>query len=404
MLPSYGEGPSGFDESVNIALSTTVIQRGKSGVAQYVFALVRALLPHAGDHRFTLFVLEEDRPLLEFAAGAMTLVPVAEKYRPPVKNIWWHQTVLPGLLRDRQIDVCHVPSYRRMLWPKACALVASIHDLAQFHLAGKYDRARMFYGRTVARQLARRQDAIIASSQNTARDIEKFFGIPVARQHVMLLGVDHGRFQPGDHAVAKQLVAQHWQLAHPFFLFVSRLEHPAKNHVRLIEAFQQFKTATNSDWHLVLVGGDWDGAEAIHAAAAESPVAGDIRFLGFVDDALLPALYQAAEALVYPSLFEGFGFPPVEAMACGCPVISSARGALAEVVADAADIVDPLDVSAIAAALQRVATDSAHCDRLRAAGFRNAQRFDWQRYAEAVLGIYEAAAARRKIAHRGRRE
>jgi glycosyltransferase involved in cell wall biosynthesis len=387
---------------VNVALSTTVIQRGKTGVAQYVFALVRALLPHASEHRFTLFVLEEDRPLLEFAVGAMMFVPVAEKYRSAVRNIWWHQAVLPGLLRERQIDVCHVPSYRRLLWPKPCALVATIHDLAPFHVAGKYDWARMFYGRKVARQLARRQDAIIADSQSTARDIEQFFGIPVARQHVIHLGIDHGRFQPGDHAAAKQQAAERWQLAHPFFLYVSRLEHPAKNHVRLLEAFNQFKTATNSDWQLALAGSDWRGAEAIHAAAAQSPFAGDIRFLGFVDDAMLPALYRAADALVYPSLFEGFGFPPLEAMACGCPVISSARGSLAEVVADAADIVDPLDVSAIAAALHRVAADAGHCARLRAAGFRNAQRFNWQHHAEVVLGVYEGVVARRKIARGGR--
>ena len=383
---------------MNIALSTTVIQRGKTGVAQYVFALVRALLPHAGDHRFTLFVLEEDRPFFEFVAGAMTLAPVAEKYRPAMKNIWWHQTLLPGLLRERQIDVLHVPSYRRMLWPKPCALVATIHDLAQFHVAGKYDWARMFYGRVVARRLAQRQDAIIAVSQNTARDIEQFFGIPVARQHVILNGLDHNRFQPGDRAAAKQQATECWQLAHPFFVYVSRLEHPAKNHVRLIEAFNQFKRATNSDWQLVLVGGDWRGADAIHAAAAESPFAGDIRFLGFIDDAAVPALYRAADAMVYPSLFEGFGFPPLEAMACGCPVISSERGSLAEVVGDAADIVDPLNISAIAAALRRVATDADHRDRLRIAGFRNVQRFNWQRHAETVLGVYEAAVARRKIA------
>ena len=381
---------------MKIALSTTAIERGKTGVAQYVFGLVRALLPHAGDHRFTLFVLEEDRPLLEFAAGAMTLAPVAEKYRYAVKNIWWHQTVLPGLLREWQIDVCHVPSYRRLLWPKPCALVATIHDLAPFHVAGKYDWARMFYARSVVRQLARRQDAIVADSQSTARDIEQFFGIPVARQHVIHLGIDHDRFEPGDQAAAKQQAAQRWQLAHPFFLYVSRLEHPAKNHVRLIEAFNHFKTVANSDWQLVLVGSDWHGAEVIHAAAQQSPFGGDIRFLGFVDDAALPTLYRAADALVYPSLFEGFGFPPLEAMACGCPVISSARGSLAEVVADAADIVDPLDIAAIAAALHRVATDAGHCARLRVAGFRNAQRFNWQRYAEAVLGVYEAVVARRQ--------
>jgi len=382
---------------LNIAISTTAIERGKTGVAQYVFALVRAFLPYAGDHRFAVYVLEEDRPLLEFAAGAMTLVPVAEKYRSAVRNIWWHQTVLPGLLREWQIDVCHVPTYRRLMWPKPCALVGTIHDLAPFHVPGKYDWARMFYGRKVARQLARRQDAIIADSRSTARDIERFFGIPLAWQHVIHLGIDHGRFQPGDRAAAKQQAAERWRLARPFFLYVSRLEHPAKNHVRLIEAFNQFKRATNSDWQLVLVGSDyWHGAEAIHAAAAISPCARDIRFLGFIDDAALPVLYRAAEALVYPSLFEGFGFPPLEAMACGCPVISSACGSLAEVVADAADTVDPLNVSAIVGALRRVVTDAGHCDRLRAAGFRNAQRFNWQRTAEAVLGVYEAVVARRK--------
>jgi len=381
-----------------------MIERGKTGEAQAVFGLVRALLPQATEHRFTLFVLEEDRPLFEFAASAMTLAPVAEKYRYALRNIGWHQTVLPVLVRERQIDVLHVPSYRRLLWPKPCALVGTIHDLAPFRVAGKYDRARMFYGRTVVRQLAQRQDAIIASSQSTARDIEQFFGIPVARQHLIHLGIDHHRFKPGDRGAAKQQAAQRWQLARPFFVYVSRLEHHAKNHVRLIEAFSHFKTTTNCDWQLVLAGADCRGAEVIHAAALESPFARDIRFLGFVDDAALPALYRAADALVYPSLFEGFGLPPVEAMACGCPVISSARGSLAEVVADAADLVDPFDVSAIAAALDRVATDASRRDRLRAAGLRNAQRFNWQRYAEAVRGVYEAAVARRKIAHGSRRE
>jgi glycosyltransferase involved in cell wall biosynthesis len=380
---------------MNVAYSAAFIQGGKSGDAPYVFATVRALLPHSSRHQFTLFVMEGDRPLLEFAAGAMTLVPVAEKYRPPLRNIWWHQTVLPGLLRERRIDVLHVPTYRRMLWPKPCALVATIHDLAQFHVPGKYDWARMIYGRNVARQLARRQDAIIAISSSTARDIEQFFGIPVRRQHVILDGIDHGRFQPGDQAAAKQQAAERWQLVRPFFLYVSRLEHPAKNHVRLIAAFDQFKTATHSDWQLALAGGAWRGAEAIHAAADASPNARDIRFLGYIDDAALPALYRAADALVYPSLFEGFGLPPAEAMACGCPVISSARGGLAEVVADAADIVDPLDISSMASALRRVASDAGHRDRLRAAGFPNAQRFSWQRHVEAMLGVYESVVTAR---------
>jgi hypothetical protein len=135
---------------MNIGLSTSVMQRGRSGVAQYVLALVRALLPSAGRHRFTLFVLEEDWPLLAFASPAMELVAVPERFRPPLRDIFWHQAALPRLAARHALDVLHVPSYRRMLRAAPCALVATIHDLAPFHVAGKYDWARMFYGRVVA--------------------------------------------------------------------------------------------------------------------------------------------------------------------------------------------------------------------------------------------------------------
>src|SRR3569833_402459 len=101
---------------MRIGLSTSVIQRGKTGVAQYVFALVRALQPYTREHRFSLFVLEEDMPLFDFAKGTMELLPIPEESRAPVKNIFWHQTRLPALARRHELDVLHVPSYRRLLW------------------------------------------------------------------------------------------------------------------------------------------------------------------------------------------------------------------------------------------------------------------------------------------------
>src|SRR5438874_2697504 len=110
---------------MNIGISTSVIQRGRSGVAQYVFALVRALLAYAKEHQFTLFVLEEDVPLFAFVELKMKIVVVPEKFRPATKNILWHQTTLPGLAKQHRLDVLHIPSYRRMLWsrPAGCALV-----------------------------------------------------------------------------------------------------------------------------------------------------------------------------------------------------------------------------------------------------------------------------------------
>src|ERR1043165_3564198 len=163
---------------MQIGISTSVIQRGKTGIAQYLFALLRAFLPHTDELRFVLFVLEEDLPLFEFVGDRMQLVAVPERFRPPVKNIFWHQRHLPGLARAHKLDVLHVPSYRRLLWRRPCPLVATIHDLAPVRVAGKYDWKRMFYGRVVARRLARRQNEIIAISENTSRDVHHFFGIP----------------------------------------------------------------------------------------------------------------------------------------------------------------------------------------------------------------------------------
>ncbi len=380
---------------MRIGLSTSVIGRGRSGVGQYVLSLVRALLPAAVGHEFTLFVLEADLPLFAFAGGRMRLEPVDERHRPPVRNILWHQTALPRLARRGSLDVLHVPSYRRMLWPRPCALVATIHDLAPFHLAGKYDLARMFYGRVVARRLARRQDGIIAVSPSTARDVRMFFRVPAGRVTVVPNGIDHERFQPGDPARAREAVCAPRGVVGPFFLYVARLEHPAKNHAGLIAAFNGFKASAPSAWQLVLAGGDWPGAEAIHALVRASPFARDIHCPGFVPPADLPDWYRAADVFVFPSLYEGFGLPPIEAMACGCPVLSSRRGALADTVGNAAAELDPGDPGQIQAQLARISADWQWRERLRTAGFARARQFDWRTTASATLGAYSRAAARR---------
>ena len=377
---------------MRIGLSTSVIQRGKTGVAQYVFGLVRALLPFSRQHRFTLFVLEEDLPLFDFAKSHLDLVSVPERFRTPLRNILWHQATLPRLARRLRLEVLHVPSYRRMLWPRPCRLVATIHDLAPFYLTTKYDRRRSFYARVVARFLARRQDRIIAISQHTAQDIRSFFGLPPQGVTVIHNGLDHQRFFPGDREQARAELAARYGLQRPFFLYVARLEHPAKNHLRLLEAFAQFKAATHSEWQLAFAGADWHGAAAIHAAVRQSAVAGDVRCLGFVPDEHLPSLYRAADAFVYPSLHEGFGLPPLEAMACACPVIASTRGALAEVLGEAAAPVRPEDLHTITKQLFIVATDAAARNRLRAAGLAQARKFDWQRTAMQTLQVYEQAA------------
>ena len=376
---------------MKIGLSTSVIQRGKTGIAQAVLALARSFAARPGEHQFVLYVLEEDRPLFAFARETMQIRPVAEKYRPPLRNILWHQRTLPRLAKEDRLDVLHVPSYRRLLWPQPCALVATVHDLAPFRVQKKYDVFRMFYGRVVARVLARRQHRIIAISQTTAQDLKRFFGLKDRQITVIHNGLDHDRFSPAPTGIARAVAEQQFNLRQPYLLYVARLEHPGKNHVRLITAFAQFKTETRSPAQLVFAGGDWHGAEAIHQAIAQSPFRQDIRCLGFVSDEDLPRLYRGAESVIYPSLYEGFGLPALEAMACGCPVLCSNRGALPEVAGDAAVLVDPEDTEALASQMKRLATDEVLRERLRTAGIARAKQFDWNETAARTLEVYRQA-------------
>lgn len=376
---------------MKIGFSTSVIQRGKTGIAQYVFSLLRAIGAQATTEKFILFVLENDADFFRDLGDRFELFLVPEKYRPPVRNILWHQAILPSIARRLQLDLLHIPSYRRLIWRRPCPLIGTIHDLAPFRVSKKYDLARTFYGRVVVKYLARRQDEIITVSQNTAADLEQFFRIPNRRARVIYNGIDHERFHPLDRTQAREAIAQKFRLTKPFFLYVARLEHPGKNHRRLIEAFERFKEQTNSDWQLALGGSDWHGAELIHARIAESAYRSNIRALGFVSNEDLPTLYSAAEAFVYPSLYEGFGLPPLEAMACGCPVISSDRGSLGEVVSDAAWIVDPEDVEDICDALLQLHSESKSRAALTQKGLLRAREFSWERAARETLAVYRNA-------------
>ena len=364
---------------MRIGISTSVIQRGRTGIAQYVFNLLREFLPYSSEHQFVLFTLEEDLPLFDFLHDAMEVVVVPESCRPAAKNIWWHHSVLPQLCKERKLDVLHIPSYRRMLWSHPCRLVATIHDLAPFHVAHKYDWKRMLYGRVVARRLARRQHEIIVISRNTAADVERHFGIPERRLNLVYNGINHDAFRPDESAPSRT------------FLYVARLEHPGKNHVGLIEAFNRFKAATHSDWQLVLAGSKWSGAEHIERTMAESPFAKDIRCTGFVPDAALPALYRSAAVFVYPSLYEGFGLPPLEAMACGVPVICSTGGALREMAGKAAALVEPGDTAGLASQMARLAGDTILRAAMRDKGLAHAARFRWHKAAEGTLRVYAKA-------------
>jgi glycosyltransferase involved in cell wall biosynthesis len=173
-----------------------------------------------------------------------------------------------------------------------------------------------------------------------------------------------------------------------YLLFVGNIE-PRKNLVALVEAYSQLRNNTRRAPPLAIAGGEGWRNRLIHQAVAASPFAADIRFLGYVPDAELPALMNGALAFVYPSVYEGFGLPPLEAMACGTPVITSNRSSLPEVVGDAALLVHPDDPAELADAMARVVEHESLRDDLRGRGLKQAQRFSWEGTARLTLEVYE---------------
>lgn len=383
--------------SLHVLLSATAVQRGRSGVASYVFGLLEGLRSSAPELRVSILGLAGDKPLFERWLDRFGWVEVPEFWRPAVRNVLWHQTRLRSVLRASGADVLHVPTYRRLVWRSPIPQVATIHDCAAFEIRGKYDAARTAYARHVSTRLGRAADRVVTVSHHAAKDIARHFRIPASEITVVHNGINHGRFNraplPADAATRASLGAHG-----PYFLYIARLEHPGKNHVALIQAFEEFRSANPDARHrLVLAGADWHGAEQIHARVESSPFREAIVRTGFIQDDAVPALYRGATALAFPSLFEGFGLPVAEAMACGCRVIASDRGSLPEVAGDAAVLLAPDDIAGWTRELAKAAAAPCPADldeRMRA----QAARFDWNLAARATLAVYEQAAAARRRA------
>ncbi|MGI9146224.1 MAG: glycosyltransferase family 4 protein [Chloroflexota bacterium] len=297
-------------------------------------------------------------------------------HAPPM--LWKHLALPLALARDR-VSLFHSPTGTLPL-VTACPEVVTIHDLLAAVEPRWFAPRTGFQLRTTQRRAARSAATVIAVSECTRRDLVERFGVPAERIRVIYNGVDHTRFRPMQ--VDAEAVARRFGVRHPFILCVGSLM-PWRNAERLLSAASRLR------YGLLFVGRDIWGTDQTARVAAERGWDW-ARFAGYVSDEDLPELYAAARVFAYPSLYEGFGIPPIEAMACGTPVVASTAGALPEVLGDAALLVDPYDEDALGQALQAAAEDTGE---LRRRGVERAGRYTWQHAAEDTWAVYEASAA-----------
>jgi glycosyltransferase involved in cell wall biosynthesis len=355
-----------------IGLDGRDLLRKRTGVVNNTVNLAREL---AARHGADLIVYTDRAKSADEAPPQG--VPLCELAAPAV--LWKHVGLPAALARDR-VDVFHSPTGTLPLIAP-CRQVVTIHDLFAAVEPRWFTPRVGWQLRLTQSRAARAAARVIAVSERTRRDLIERYGVPPERIRVVYNGVDHVRFRPVE--VDAQAVARRYGVPHPFVLCVGSLM-PWRNAPRLLRAVARI------GYGLLFVGRDIWGSDPTARLAARYGWEW-ARFAGYVPDDDLPALYAAARVFVYPSLYEGFGIPPLEAMACGTPVVASTAGALPEVLGDAALLVDPFDEEALTAAIRTAARDDGS---LRRRGFERAADFTWPRAAEQTWRVYEEAAAR----------
>ncbi len=371
---------------INAHLLSPVPGYRQAGVSRYIDQLLRHLwrVP-APQPRWSVYAPPGVSRALLDAPPQVSLRTGRLPTTHPLARIAWEQAIAPlVLLRDRP-DVLLCPlNVVPLLAP--CRSVVTVHDLA-FLRFDLHKPAKRRYLTVLTRLSVRRATHVITVSEFTRREVLALLGAPAAKVTAIPNGRD-ARYQPLTQAAVEDFRSKK-QLPSRFLLFVGTLE-PRKNVPTLIRAYAEARAEIGMP--LLIGGGKGWRYDDIFALVQELGLERDVQFLGFLDSDELPHYYAAATALVYPSLYEGFGFPPLEALAMGTPVVTSDAASLPEVVGDAALLVPPQDVGALAHALVRVVRDVGLRAELRERGFVQARRFSWDRTAAETLRVLQAAA------------
>jgi glycosyltransferase involved in cell wall biosynthesis len=302
------------------------------------------------------------------------------------------QVNVPFDLRREGVDLFHAPHYvLPALTP--CKSVVTIHDCIHLRFPQYLpNRAAYAYARGSMWVAAHRSSRVLTVSEASKRDILRYFHIPERKIAVIHNAIDE-RFDATPSAEEIERVRERYQLSDPYVLYAGNIK-PHKNLERLIEAFHALRRHGFEQVKLLIIGDEISKYATLRRAVHRLKLHKHVRFFGFVPDRTLAILYRLARVFVFPSLYEGFGLPPLEAMASGTPVITSNVSSLPEVVGDAALLIDPYEPDALADAMARVLTDTVLQEDLRQRGYQRVREFSWDRSVRRVREIYEEVVAR----------
>jgi glycosyltransferase involved in cell wall biosynthesis len=377
---------------VHIAIDAHSVGTGLAGNETYAANLVEALAEVDRENRYTVYVTKAEAEARFGGRWANVEVRKTLPHTPLVRI----PLTLSAELRRRPVDVLHVQYTAPPLAP--CPVVATVHDLSFEHIPETFRRRSRVQLRLTVRATARRAAHVIAPSEYTRRDLVETYGLDPARVTAIPLAVAK-HFRPVEDEAELGRVRERYGIRGEYVLAVGSIQ-PRKNLARLVRAYSALRRGRGRSNlpQLVLVGKQaWLYGDTLRAIEEEG-LAGSVLLTGYVSEGDLPALYTGALLFAYPSFYEGFGLPPLEAMSCGAPVLTGNLTSLPEVVGDAGLTVDPFDTDALAAGLARLIDDDALRAELSRRGLDRARRFDWRVTARMTLRVYRSVMGGRNNA------
>ena len=381
---------------MHIGINAQLLSYGQTyrhgGVSRYIRSLLTELVQQPEDHIYTVFVNGQDVIDRLPTHSRITYISAPWPENKPAVRIAWEQFTLPTLIRQRHIDVLHSPvNVRPELLPRQCASVVTLHDLAFLRFPHVLTQAKRIYHKTFTLRSLRHATLLMTVSESTRQDAHTLVGIPLDRIQTVYPCIDadftHIRDEEALHAFR-----QRQNLEDGFLLYLGTLE-PRKNITTLIDAYALFRQKYQRKEKLVLAGGKGWLYDTIFARVRQLGLAEHVLFPGFVRADEQKLWYQAAQAFIYPSIYEGFGLPVAEALACGTPVVTSTVSSLPEAGADLALCIDPSDTQALADALYRAITDMTIRDKCQTLAPTIAQKFSARAMVGQTIAAYEKAAA-----------
>lgn len=372
---------------MKILINALLLGEKNTGIGNYILNIFSKIASLDKNNQYILYVNKKIYEKIKNKFGTCEFIFAYLNPDSSFKRIMIEQLYLPHLVNKIKPDIFHNPDHVLPFLPVLSKKIITVHDLTFLKHPEAFLKSTVMYKKLMMKNAIKKVDMIIADSDNTKNDVMQYFKLPEKKIQTVYISIAD-EYGIRDKNSSIRIMSSKYHINKPFILFTGTIE-PRKNVISILKAYYELKKRKGFEHLLVIAGKKGWLYNEIFDFIKEKCLQDEIIFLDYVDQGDMPSLYCASDLFIYPSIYEGFGLPVLEAMACGTPVITSNVSSLPEVAGDAAVLVDPMNIGEITDAINNVLNNRDLWNKLRVRGLENVKRFSWDRAAKETTAIYQ---------------